>query len=223
MKSIPALFFLSCVSAGTLFGGSVTLGVDNGGNVFPFGTPATPSPGTRYQEAYASTYFSSPISITGIDFFLQEGGAGSLYSGTYTLSLSTIAAGVGTLSPTNFDSNLGANNAVFETVALSGAAPSTLSFTGGPFNYDPSQGNLLLDIQISNGSAGNPVAQFQDGNGTGPSTIVRYQNFGSSVSPGFGLVTRFDFTTTTSDVPEPGTWTLLGCGLAGLFVRRFRR
>jgi hypothetical protein len=223
MKSIRALFFLSCVSAGTLFGGSVTLGVDTGGNTFPFGTPAGGA-GTRYQEAYSSTYFSSPISITGIDFFLQDGGAGSLYSGTYTLSLSTITVGVGALSTSNLASNLGANNATFETVALSGNAPGTLSFSGASFNYDPSQGNLLLDIQISNGFAGNQVAQFQDGQGTGPSGIARYQNFGDPLlSAGYGLVTEFDFTTTTSGVPEPGTWALLGCGLAGLLVRRFRR
>jgi hypothetical protein len=208
--------------AGTLFGGSVTLGVDNGGNAFPFGTHAGGSAGTRYQEAYSSTYFSSPISITGIDFFVQGGGAGSLYSGTYTLSLSTITVGVGALSTSNLASNLGANNATFEIVALSGNAPGTLSFSGASFNYDPSQGNLLLDIQISNGSAGTSLAQFQDV-GTGSSTIVRYQNFGSSTSTDYGLVTRFDFTTTTSGVPEPGTWTLLGCGLAGLLVRRFRR
>jgi hypothetical protein len=52
---------------------------------------------------------------------------------------------VNSLSNVNFNSNLGANNAAFASMALSGTAPSVLSFTGGPFNYDPSQGNLLLD------------------------------------------------------------------------------
>jgi hypothetical protein len=176
-------------------------------------------PGTRYQEAYASSNFSGPISVTGIDFFIQAGEGGSLYGGTYQLSLSTIAANINSLSNTNFNSNLGPDNAVFDIAALSGAAPNTLTFTGGPFSYDPAKGNLLLDIQISDPVAGgSPTGSFQDGFGSGPPGIVRYQNF-SAGTTGQGLVTEFDFTS----VPEPGTLAFLGCGSVGLLIKRYWR
>jgi hypothetical protein len=82
-RTIVAMVFLCCVSACTLLGSSITLGTDNGGNGDPFGGPLAGFPGTRYQEAYASSDFSGPISVTGIDFFLEAGEGGSLYGGTY--------------------------------------------------------------------------------------------------------------------------------------------
>jgi hypothetical protein len=220
MRVIYALAALCCVSTCTLLGGSITLGIDNGANIFPFGGP-TSGPGTEYQEAYDSTDFSGPISITGIDFF---GGSGTLYAGTYTLSLSTISANINTLSDTNFSSNLGADNTVFDVVALSGAAPSELTFTGGPFNYNPGLGSLLLDIQISGANGTATDASYEDGSGEGPAGVIRYQNFNDgSGTTGYGLVTEFDFGAVTSGVPEPGTFSLLGCGLLGLLVQRLRR
>jgi hypothetical protein len=202
----------------TLSAASLNVGVNNGGNFFPFGGPATGFAGTRYQEAYSSSLFSGPISITGIDFFLAQ--AGDLYGGTYQLSFSTITAGVNSLSDTNFNSNLGPNNTVFDTVTLSGAAPNILTFTGGPFSYNPANGNLLLDIQITNPVAPDVEATFEDGADNGPSTISRYDDFGNGTT-GFGLVTEFDFSNSTS-APEPGTLVLLGVGLAGIFVGRLR-
>jgi hypothetical protein len=227
-RAMCAMFVLCCVSECTLRGSSITIGTFNNNNLFPFGGPTSfGNPATRYQEAYASGDFSGPISITGIDFFPAPGFSSSLYSlysGTYQLSLSTITADINTLSDSNFAGNLGLDNSVFDTVALSGPAPSPLTFTGGPFNYDPSQGNLLLDIQIT-GASGAPLlsiptgAAFEDVGPGGPSGIVRYQNFGSGTT-GFGLVTEFDSST---GVPEPGTLSLLGCGLVGFLVQRLRR
>jgi hypothetical protein len=209
-RSIFAAFALS---TSALFGGSITVGVNNGGNTAPFSAV-----GTRYQEAYASSLFSSPIAITGIDFFRST--VGPLGTGTYQLSLSTIAGPVNSLSNVNFNGNLGPNNATFSVMTLSGAAPSVLSFSGGPFNYNPAQGNLLLDIQITNNGA-NGNATFEDGDSGGPSTIERYQNFADS-NVGFGLVTEFDFGSVSS-APEPGTFVLLGVGLFGIAGWRFRR
>jgi hypothetical protein len=198
------------VSASALFGGSITVGVNNGGNGAPFGAFS----GTRYQEAYSGSLFSSPIAITGIDFF-QSGAVGTLRGATYQLSLSTISASVNSLSNVNFDSNLGPDNAIFATLALSGNAPSVLIFTGGPFSYDPSQGkNLLLDMKITNPTSG-ATAFFKDENGSGPSTIARYQDAGLFGTVGYGLVTQFDSGAATS-APEPGTFVLLSVALIGM-------
>ena len=210
MKQIRrVLFFLSCVSVSALFGTSLTLGTNTGGNSFPFG-----GNGTRYQEAYASSYFPGPIAITAISFF---GGGGNLYAGTYQVSLSTITTSVNSLSNTNFNSNLGANNTMFATVALSGTAPATLTFTGGPFNYDPSQGNLLVDIQIINPVSGSGSTGYQDGNGVGPAGIARYQNFGAGTT-GYGMVTRFDYgpVIVVPTIPTLSQWGMLL--LAGLLA-----
>lgn len=209
---------LCFASAGTLLGSSLTVGSDNGANTFPFGGPVFGNPGTEYQEAYASSNFAGPTLISGIDFF--QAGSGDLYAGTYTLSLSVISNSIDTLSSTDLASNFGPDNTVFDTVFLSGAAPGELSFTGTPFLYDPSQGNLLLNISIAGGTPGSgPAAAFEENGGLGDN-LARYQNFGSANGLGWGLVTEFD--SASSAVPEPGMLAVLCCGLVGMVLGRFR-
>jgi hypothetical protein len=203
----------------TLSAGSITVGEDNSGNYFPFGFPVV-GPGTQYQEAYSSSLFSGPITITAIDFFVQPNPidiVNTLYTATFSLSLSTITADVNSLSNTDLNSNLGADNTSFTTVNLSGLAPNELTFTGAPFLYNPADGNLLLNIDITNVIT-TGTAAFQDNGPDGPSTIARYQNFGTGTS-GYGLVTEFDF---TPQVPEPGSFGLLAAGLGSMVLLRNR-
>ena len=208
---------LTVWASGSCFADSITVGTSDSANGFPFGSNS--SVGTRYQQAYAAGDFAGlgVINISDISFFLNNLFIGNLRSGTYTLSLSTITAGINTLSDTNFDSNLGANTTLFTTVSLSGPAPATLSFSGTPFRYDPSQGNLLLDIVVANGSEQSPVANFQAAGGTANGIFSRYHNFGSGTI-GYGLVTRFDY----SSVPEPATLWLLIVPLLCLKLNRAR-
>ena len=74
----------------------------------------------RYQQAYDASSFSVAGIITSISFV---GGLGDFRPGDYTLSLSTISAGIDTLSTSDFDGNLGPDNQLFTTVSLSGATP----------------------------------------------------------------------------------------------------
>ncbi|HEY3823071.1 MAG TPA: PEP-CTERM sorting domain-containing protein [Bryobacteraceae bacterium] len=220
-------FLILCTFPVTLLGDTITLGANNGGNADPFAGPFPGQAGTEYQEAYASSDFSGAIAISSIDFFLLPGSGGStLYGGTYQVSLSVITANINSLSQTNLASNIGADNTIFSTVTLSGAAPNVLTFSGGPFVYDPSTGNLLLNIQVSNPTGGGN-ALFEDGEGAGPTGIVRYSNFYGGTT-GYGLVTQFSgaFSVTnlsSLDTPEPRTLMLFACGLAGIFIRRRRQ
>jgi hypothetical protein len=221
------MFLLCCACPWMLRGESIVLGNDNGGNADPFAGPFPGFPGTQYQEAYASSDFPGPISITGIAFFLQPGFNGStLYGGTYQLSLSVITTNIDDLSEANLNANPGADNTVFATETLAGLAPQILTFSGGPFFYDPSLGNLLLDVEVSNQTSGGS-AVFEDGAGHGPAGIVRYSNFYNGTT-GYGLVTEFNYSTpdafgSEQASPEPRTLVLLACGIAGLSVKRWLR
>jgi hypothetical protein len=111
----------------------------------------------QYEQVYSATAFSGPITITSETFFwnfAQEfGGSDKLLGGTYNLFLSTTSASVGGLSAT-LNNNLGADNTeVLSLTVPSGGESFGTSFTftnSTDFNYNPSNGNLLLEVIVSN-------------------------------------------------------------------------
>ena len=180
---------------------------------FPFGCE-----GTRYQQVYAADSFSNPFTIGAINFFTVD--PGTLPTGTFSFSLSTSANPVDALDTAVLDNNLGADNQLFGAFQLDGSlAGPTLSFIGTPFLYDPSMGDLLLDMQISISQFGG--ATFLGHNATAGGLFSRAHDFGGGFA-GYGLVTEFLPPTGDNEgptpVPEPGTLMLVGGGL--LFALR---
>jgi hypothetical protein len=193
------------------------VGTGTGGNAFPFGA----STGTIYQQVYASSDFASgPQFVNAFQFFFFPEGGPALSTAVYNIFLSTTSAAVDGLNTVNLDANRGADNTLFGTFALGGVAPSILVFAGTPFVYDPSAGNLLIDMRIS-GQTTIGTAAFWANNGDAGGVYSRVYNFGTGTS-GFGLQTEF-LTTPVTAIPEPATLALVATGLVALGLIRRRK
>ncbi len=160
----------------------------------------------EYQQIYARSQFSGPITITDIEFFNTQINAiaTAMNSGNWAISLSTTSANWNTLS-SKFASNIGSNN----TLVFSGNLAQPWAFGNTlrvrlrtPFTYNPSSGNLLMDVVATgvSGGVGRPVSIEFDTNGynngkcNGNKIMGRvYLNGGvATVNTGYGLVTGFN-------------------------------
>ncbi|HVO61337.1 MAG TPA: PEP-CTERM sorting domain-containing protein [Terriglobales bacterium] len=192
------------------------------GNCFPFGCAYS----GEYQQVYTSSLFNGPITITDLEFFNTQVdfGATAMNSGNWAISLSTTSADWNTLSST-YANNIGANNTLVFNGDLSQpwAFGNTLTITlSTPFTYDPSQGNLLMDIFVTGATTPGGSIYF-DTNGYNGGSLDGNTIFGrvycsgcypsGVVNNGYGLVTGFSTGTAT---PEPGTLMLLGSGALGI-------
>jgi hypothetical protein len=155
--------------------------------------------GGVYQQVYAGSVFSGPVTITQIAFasksVLTSGPGLATYN--FNVGLSTTAVGPGGLS-TNLATNRGADFAQVFTGILPVAITANNQFDViiniTPFTYNPANGNLLLDVSF------NAPAQFSAGPvmylnaGFSPSSSRAANpsgNAGGGFVDGFGLFTRF--------------------------------
>jgi len=198
-------------------------------NSFPFGFN-TPS---HYQQAYDASMFSllgtNGGYITSVAF--RGGGNTVSYSYPLVVSLSTTPVAVNNLSST-FTNNLGADNTIVYSSSFNiGVFPSwksllqfqyVISFST-PFFYNPTNGNLLLDIQITsyvNTYAGTgPPAMNYDGGYPDYPPMCRVYGYGSQFTPmptnggvfmSSGLITEFGVTPLSSPSFKIGNFALTG-------------
>ena len=207
------------------------------------------SSGSRNQTVYPAGDFAAlggPQSITDIKFRPYPGSAGSFFTASsfsisnVIITLSTTnrtEAGLNALS-TTYSDNVGANVKTVYTGPITMTTTTTDALGGAtkvfdyaialqsPFTYNPQAGNLLLDVNIPNGAtvagSGFGFVMFDHVNtaGDGVASVTDIQS-GSSVSGTFstdGAIAQF----TSSAVPEPASFAVLGLIGMGLLGRRRR-
>ena len=201
------------------------------GNGFPFNIAAFSQTSMRYQQVFAGSQFSAlggPQSITAIAFRTESIAPAFVSTlSNVQINLSTTAAAPDGLSIA-FANNVGANDKV-----VFGPGPLTLSSSNnsGPprsfdviialqsaFTYDPSAGNLLLDVRnIGGGSSEQFDAVFTGGDPVSRAfTLSGTVNNTSGQLDTLGLIAQF----TTVAVPEPTTLTFLAVAPFVLLRRR---
>jgi len=188
----------------------------------------------RYQQVYASDQFGLIASGGGIlnhVYFRLDSPLGSPFFAElaeFEMRFSTTQMNPDGLSPV-FTENTGPD----ETLVF-GSAPLELSSSHGPFDspqaweiefrlptqfyYDPSAGNLLMDLTILAPGADVPPFDAVDLLGDGVSSLRRSGEF-PPVFETKGLVTRFQFEV----IPEPSAANLLMAGLLAFIGRRLLR
>jgi hypothetical protein len=193
-----AAFISSGLQAATVVVGQPPLTAT--GNCDPFGCPALFGLGT-YQQVYASTAFSSPLTIVTVSFEdTQVHNGGSQALGTFTLSFAYTSKEPGMLDLTNPSNNITSGSQTFYTGTLPNLATGTsgapsLIISGTPFAYNPANGNLLLTVVVSAPSDQLTILYLDEAATTGVTTNAYFGVLdGVRVSGGNdagGLVTEF--------------------------------
>ncbi|HKD46910.1 MAG TPA: PEP-CTERM sorting domain-containing protein [Rhizomicrobium sp.] len=219
MAALGATFAVSAVPA---FAAPITVGTYNTGNCYPFSCGPTDSV-TQYQESYTATAFPGSISFNTVTFRrdLPDSNANPMDSGKYAIAFYLAAPGWNHLS-SNFAANEGTFLGKLGTFNISGTMPLALSLTGSTINYDPTQGDLLMNVDMTNGASFNGFYNdfFQaDFSGT-----EMYRVYRGTVDSEGALVTTFSMGRLDVDgdrdiratVPEPSSLAVLLAGLSAI-------
>ncbi len=215
-------------------------------NPAPSGQAQSPAPftyrgtsGSRTQQVYASSFFSGPQMLTSLAFRSTPGFRNGANYASVNISLSTTMFGdeTGTPLSADFSSNVGADALLVYRGAISFTAPISDGFEyivnfDNAFRYDPSMGNLLLDVTIPVGSdvdgPGFFLASYDTANSFNDGVYSVNSVFDGAATSGIantaGTITQFTGTALADAVPEPATWAMMigGFGMAGGAMRRRR-
>lgn len=205
--------------------------------------------GSRTQQVYESQLFGNfdaPRAITGIDLRTFPGIAPSLFFGNsvsvsnIVIRLSTTQRGdEGNTLSANFADNIGAD----DTVVYTGALTLTTAANGNlpvspfdysivfqnPFIYDPNDGNLLLDFNIPTDAtlttAGFGFLTFDTVNALNDGVYSVFNGDNGDATSGnagtSGAILRVHSEATA--VPEPGTLALFASGLIAVAATRRKK
>ena len=203
-------------------------------NGFPFNLTPLGWQSQRYQQVYDSSQFAGitgPVEITEIAFRPSSDDSGQAFSSTLPdiqIDLSTTSFGPNTLSQV-FDDNVGPDDTVVQSGSLALSSSNTtlpdgtkafdiIIILSTPFLYDPSQGNLLMDVRNFGGGS---TTQFDAVEFPGPNTSSRVWstdqsansvNSPSGLADSWALVTQFTYDQPSSADPGTGSPPLLGRG-----------
>jgi len=201
----------------------------NASNQFPFDPRSVGVSTIRYQQVFSASEFApGTYVIRQIAFRAEPLGISFVgTTGTLRIDLSTTTAAPDGLSVT-FANNVGADNTtVFSgqwviSTANNGQFDLVLTLTN-PFSYDPSRGNLLLDVRNYGGGSidvlNNVFVVFDAQSTVGDSTSRVYtgqSQDGVNLTTGIadpagslGLVTRFTADFTPSQSPQQQVQTII--------------
>ncbi len=197
---------------------NLTIGTPTTGNCLPFGCAFNDYANTRYQQVWTGSAFGGPVTITSLAFEFYAGGALPV-GPTFEISLSTTARAVNEIDDFAFDSNVGADDMVIHAGSIVGNFDGTwLVFDGFSFDFDPSAGNLLMDMDVAGAMIGY-FTYFRSSEAA--SEFSRAHNMGAAFD-NWGLVATFGIESASAAVPEPAAWAMMiiGFGLVGAASRR---
>ena len=233
---LAVLVIAPCCSAAIVVPNSLAAVEGNANNGFPFNLADFGTTSMRYQQAFAASEFASlggPTLITGMAFRPDgDGNAFATILADIQINLSTTTRAPDALS-TTFATNVGSNDTVVYArgpLALSsantGAGPRdfdiVITFTT-PFLYDPSQGNLLLEVRNFGGGTTTAFDAHQISNDSISRLFaINDATATSGSADSLGLVAQF-LTDGSQAVPEPSTliiFSLGGLAIAGHRVAR---
>jgi len=215
---------LSLLTATAVHAQDVTIGgAAETTNSFPFTNYHFQTP-NRYQQLYTASNFAGPVFIDAIRFAntrsVAGGLPGSIANGDYLIRFAVTSRPENGLT-TDFDANVGGSGSTFFSGMFTAGG---LRIVGTPYLYDPSLGNLLLDVTVfSQADVGFLGLDFSRSSTDGTSRA--YHSFAppyAVVTDNAGLVTTFE-TRAVAVVPEPATVLLVATGLTVIGVLHRRR
>lgn len=189
-----------------------------------------------YQQFYSAASFDAPIEILSMAFRLNGNSYGR-YLFDYDavrITLSTAATDMAAPGLT-LEGNLGADALVVhdapyqEWIDGEGAGRQMFRLVFNfdqPFAYDPSAGDLLMQISLDYGSMLTTTAYLDYGFDPAFTRVARFVQGGVQAKVGLGIVTRFSDRHGVPNVPVPAAGPMAGAlllGAVGLTLGHRRR